>query len=82
MKLTIGDHYHRHGNSYIEQLTIEGLDSINEPIPKGETVVPKNGDSHIEVRVINDITGEFFHTTITLRNLANRWKKGKAPIEV
>jgi hypothetical protein len=80
MKITIGDKYHREGDNYVEQLEIVGLDAIDEPLPNGETVVPKNGDSHIEVRIINNITAEYFHTTISLHNLANRWQEGTADL--
>jgi len=78
MKLTIGDKYHNEQEQYVEEVEIIGLESIDENIPKGEVVVPKDGDSVIEVRCINNITGDFFPTRLTLRDLHNRFEQGEA----
>lgn len=78
MKLEIGEKWNNEGEKYVEELTVEGLQSIDEPIAKGETVLPKDGDSVIEVRIINNISGKFFTTTVTLRELVDRFEKGEA----
>jgi hypothetical protein len=75
--LTIGEKYHREGNGYTEELTVTGLDSIDDPLDQGEIVVPENGDSLIEARVINDITANHFTTTVKLRDLVNNWQEGE-----
>lgn len=77
MILTIGEKYHREGNGYTEELTVTGLDSIDDPLDQGEIVVPENGDSLIEARVINDITANHFTTTVKLRDLVNNWQEGE-----
>lgn len=80
MKLTIGETWHRDREEYVEELRVDGLRSINGPIPDGEDVVPRNGDSIIEVRIINNISAEFFTTEMTLRQLHENWERGEADI--
>lgn len=78
MKLTIGETWHREREEYVEELRVDGLQSIEGPIPDGEDVVPIDGDSIIEVRMINNISAEFFTTEMTLRQLNNQWERGEA----
>lgn len=82
MKLTIGEKWYKERDEYTEELTVEGLDAIDTPIAKGEVVLPENGDSLIEVRIINDITAKFFTTEIRLKNLVQNWERGEAPVEM
>lgn len=80
MKLEIGETWHREGDGYVEELTVEGLESIDDQIPEGETVLPKNGDSLIEVRIINSVSEDFHYHEIPLRNLVDKWEQGEADI--
>lgn len=82
MKLTVGEKWHKERDEYTEELTVEGLDSIDGPMANGKMVLPENGDSLIEVRIINDITAKFFVTEIRLKNLVQNWERGEAPVEM
>jgi hypothetical protein len=82
MKLTIGEKWHREETEYIEEMTIEGLASIEDQLPNGEVVLPKNGDSKVKVRIINSVTANFFTTEVKLRAIVNNWERGEAPIEM
>ena len=82
MKLTIGEKWHKERDEYTEELTVEGLDSIDTPIAKGEVVLPENGESLIEIRIVNDITAKFFTTEIRLKHLVQDWERGEAPVEM
>jgi hypothetical protein len=81
MKLTVGETWHKEKENYREQLTVEGLDSIDNFTPKGDVVVPRGPNSHIEVRIINDISAKFYNTTIKLKHLVNQWERGEIEIE-
>lgn len=80
MKLTIGERWHREGQGYVEELTVEGLQSIDHPLPNGREVVPKDGESIIEVRIINSISEEFHFHKISLQNLNKSWERDEASI--
>lgn len=80
MKLEIGEAWHRDREEYVEELKVDGLQAIEGPIPDGEVVVPKDGDSIIEVRVINSISAEWFTTKMTLRQLNDKWERGEADL--
>lgn len=82
MKLVVGEKYHRDEEAYVEELTIEGLESIGDPVAKGEVVVPKDGDSMVKVRIINSVTASFFTTSVRLKTIVNNWEKGEAPVEM
>lgn len=78
MILTIGDKYHHDANHYVEQLEIVGLDSVDEELSEGSKILPQDGESEIEVRMINNISCEYFHTTIPLNYLAESFEEGEA----
>lgn len=80
MKLEIGETWHRDREEYVEELKVDGLQAIEGPIPDGETVLPENGDSIIEVRVINNISAKWFTTKMTLRQLCQNWQRGEADV--
>jgi hypothetical protein len=77
MKLTIGDKYKRSTDNYKEELEIVGCNASwlsNAQLSKGDVFCP-NKEDMIEVRIINSVSCEFFHTEISLKNLVNRWNK-------
>jgi len=80
MKLEIGEKWNNECDLYVEELTVEGLKSIDDQIPKGETVLPINGNSKVQVRIINNVRERFFTTTITLRELVDRFEKGEGDL--
>lgn len=80
MKLTVGETWHREGEGYTEELTVDGLGAIDGPIPEGREVLPKDGDSIIEVLIINNISAKFFTTKMSLRQLNDKWERGEAEI--
>jgi hypothetical protein len=80
MKLTIGETWHKEREEYVEELKVDGIQAIEAPIPDGDVVVPKDGDSIIEVRVINNISAEWFTTKMTLRQLNDNWEQGEADL--
>lgn len=82
MKLTIGEKWHKVEDEFCEELTVTGLESIEDEIPTGEVVLPKDGDSYIEVRVINSVSAEFFTTKTKLKHLNENWERGEAPVEM
>lgn len=82
MKLTIGAKWHKEGEMYHEELTIRGLDSIDEPLADGEVVLPRDGDSFVEVTIQNDITGQVYDYSMRLRDIVENWEKGEAPVEM
>jgi hypothetical protein len=80
MILTIGDKYHYKESDYVEEVEIVGLDSVDEELSKGTKILPKNGDSKIEIRGINTISAEYFHTTTPLKFLVEEYEKGEADL--
>jgi hypothetical protein len=82
MKLVISEKWHKNGEEYYEELTVRGLESIEEELPNGEVVVPKDGDSFIEVSMTNDITGQVFDYSMRLRDIVEHWERGEAPVKM
>jgi len=80
MKITIGEKWHRDEPEYVEEAKVTGLESIDSEVPEGEVVLPKDGDSHIKVRMINSITAEYYHTKVKLRHLVENFERGEADL--
>ena len=75
MKLTIGNSYENVQEDYREEIKIQGIDGIdNTELSYGDVIVPRKED-RIKVLCINNISSEWFSTTISLRRIAKQFDK-------
>jgi len=75
MKLEIGETWINEQPKYKEEIKILGIDGYdNTELSKGDVIVPES-NNHLKVKCINNITAEWFETTISLRDLVNRFER-------
>lgn len=75
MKLEIGETWINEQENYKEEVKILGVDGWDSSeLVKGDVIVPES-TNHLKVKCINDITAEWFETTISLRDLVDRFER-------
>ncbi len=79
MKLEIGEHWHNEQPDYVEEIVIlsieaDWIDKTEQT--KGDIICPKSTDK-VNVKVFNTVRNEPFDTTISLKDLANRFERGE-----
>lgn len=77
MKLTIGDRYVNETKGYKEEMEIVGIEAdwiVDMELTHGDIFCP-NKEDPIRVRVINSFRTDWFHTTVSVKDIANRWNK-------
>jgi hypothetical protein len=76
MKLVIGERWFKDGGSYREQLTVTGIEEIDEDFEVGTTVVPTDGESGVEVSVKNSMGAEY-ERTMKLCDFVANYNRGE-----
>jgi hypothetical protein len=79
MKLVIGERWIRGGAEYREEITVNGLESIDDDFENGTTVVPIDGDSGVEVTVENSM-GASYDKVVPLRELVGDYSRGETAL--
>jgi len=75
MKLEIGAKYENKQDNYTEIIKPQGIEDIdNTELTYGDTIVPRKED-RITVVCMNNISNEWFETTISLKRIAKQFNK-------
>lgn len=76
--LTVGEKWHNEGDRYVEELTVEGFAANDVMLAKGEPMIPKDDDTMLEVRIINNVSAKHFPTEMPYSELKSRFDRGEA----